>query len=1128
MNEPLDPENTQGQLPVSTPDQPTADLESGGGESLAGALDALEALIRHSRDGFVAETGLLLPDVPVLYAGSAQDSSDPADSSPPAAYAAPPAPESAATTLHAPAPDSRREMESRLLQSLDVVVDRALREVNAELRSRILTEMLGEVRDILASVDLSPVPATPATRADETLAPVAATIASSAVDNQTSDPMTSTQPPAAEPVVAAALADMPRTYDPVQLEQHWYGCWEERGDFKPSGQGQSYCIMLPPPNVTGSLHMGHAFQDTLMDALIRWQRMCGRDVLWQAGTDHAGIATQMVVERQLAQRGQSREAMGREAFTEAVWDWKAQSGGTIMRQLRRMGTSMDWSRERFTLDEGLSAAVTEVFVRLYEEGLIYRGKRLVNWDPVLHTAISDLEVIAEEEQGHLWHIQYPLANGNGHVVVATTRPETLLGDAAIAVHPEDDRYRALVGSRVVLPLTGRTIPVIADEYVDPAFGSGCVKITPAHDFNDYAVGARHGLPRINIFTPDARINDNGPAPYRGLDRYEARKLIVADLESRGLLLRVDDHKLMVPRGDRSGAVIEPYLTDQWYVRIAPLAEPAIRAVQEGKVRFVPENWSKTYFEWMNNIQDWCISRQLWWGHRIPAWYDDRRRVHVGRSEAEIRAREGLGPEVTLTQDSDVLDTWFSSALWPFSTLGWPESTAELKRYYPTSVLVTGFDIIFFWVARMMMFGIKFMGDVPFREIYIHGLVRDAEGQKMSKSRGNVLDPIDLIDGIALEALVAKRTQGLMKPQEAPRIEAATRRQYPDGIPGFGTDALRFTFASLATQGRDVRFDLGRIEGNRNFCNKLWNATRFVMGGLDPDSGPLPLNPEGLGVAERYIRSRLAAVTRDVDLAFASYRFDLAAQALYEFAWNEYCDWYLELTKTVLQDPGATPAARLATQATLVHVLDALLRLLHPLMPFITEDLWQRLRGWTGAGVATIQHAAWPDAGLPVDSAAEAEVAWIKEFVLGVRRIRGEMNIPPGKPLKVLLQPGSMDEAAWLESARPFLLNLARLAELQVAGPEVPESATALAGQSTLLIPLADLIDPEAESRRLGKEIERLKGDRDRTEAKLANASFVERAPAEVVGKERSRLAEINDALERLEAQQQRVLAMRPD
>ncbi len=752
---------------------------------------------------------------------------------------------------------------------------------------------------------------------------------------------------------------MDKTYDPRAIEERWYRHWEAQGYFRPSGQGRPYCIMIPPPNVTGSLHMGHAFQDTIMDALIRYHRMDGDDTLWQPGTDHAGIATQMVVERQLAAEGKTRHDLGREAFIERVWEWKAQSGGRITQQLRRMGCSLDWSRERFTMDEGLSRAVREVFVRLHDKGLIYRGKRLVNWDPVLQTAVSDLEVISEEEQGHLWHIRYPVADGEGHVVVATTRPETLLGDCAVAVHPDDERYRHLIGQRLQLPLTGRTIPVIADEHVDPEFGSGCVKITPAHDFDDYQVWQRHkdepaiaeqphgGL--INIFTPEARIADDAliPEAYRGLDRYEARERLIEDLKAQGLLEKVEDHRLMVPRGDRSGAVIEPYLTDQWFVKIRPLAEPAIEAVESGRIRFVPDNWKNTYFEWMRNIEDWCISRQIWWGHRIPAWYDPEGNVYVGRSEGEVRNRNELPADLPLTQDEDVLDTWFSSALWPFSTLGWPDQTHELERYYPTSVLVTGFDIIFFWVARMIMMGLEFMGDVPFREVYIHGLVRDAHGQKMSKSKGNVLDPIDLIDGIDLESLVKKRTTGLMQPQMAAKIEKQTRAEFPDGIPAFGTDALRFTFAALASTGRDINFDLGRIQGYRNFCNKIWNAARYVFMNLE---GADLAGERRYTLADRWIRTRLDETVETVRAALDGYRFDHAASALYDFIWHDYCDWYLELSKPALAGD-ADAAEKRATRATLVEVLDVALRLLHPIMPYLTEEIWQRVRPYLDAPAA---------------------------------------------------------------------------------------------------------------------------------------------------------------------------------
>jgi len=929
-------------------------------------------------------------------------------------------------------------------------------------------------------------------------------------------------PEAAEPRDLLA-----KTYEPHALERAIYAAWEQAGHFAPAGAGEPYCIMLPPPNVTGSLHMGHAFQHTLMDALIRYRRMRGASALWQGGTDHAGIATQMVVERQLAGEGQSRHDLGREQFLKRVWDWKAQSGGRITEQMRRLGTAVDWSRERFTMDAGLSRAVTEVFVRLYAEGLIYRGKRLVNWDPVLHTAVSDLEVVSEEEAGHLWHIKYPLVTGAGHLVVATTRPETLLGDAAVAVHPDDERYRSLIGQQLTLPLTGRTIPVIADTYVDKAFGSGCVKITPAHDFNDYEVGKRHDLPQINILSPDAKIALPG-SPYDGLDRYAARKRIVADLEAHGLIDKIEDHKLKVPRGDRTSAVIEPYLTDQWYVKIAPLAQPAIRAVEDGRIKFIPENWTKTYYDWMHNIQDWCISRQIWWGHRIPAWYDDAGQVYVGRSEEEVRAQHKLGTR-TLRQDEDVLDTWFSSALWPFSTLGWPDETSELKKFYPTSVLVTGFDIIFFWVARMIMLGLKFMEDVPFREVYVTGLVRDAEGQKMSKSKGNILDPLDLIDGIALDDLLAKRTTGLMQPQMAKRIEQATRKQFPHGIPAFGTDALRFTLASLATQGRDIKFDLGRIEGYRNFCNKLWNAARYVLMNTEGRDCGLGSDPRRFTLAERWIWARTAQTAREFEQALAEYRFDLAAQAIYAFIWDEYCSWYLELSKVVLTDANADAAVARGTRYTLVQVLETALRLLHPLMPFITEAIWQKLAPLAGKTGTSIMQQSFPriDAtDIAADEGAIAEMTWVMQTITGVRNIRGEMDINPGKPLAVLLQ-GDARDRDYLERNRHYLLGLARLREIAWldADKTPPESATALVGHMKVLIPLAGLIDKEAELARLDKDIEALEKNLAREQAKLSNHSFVERAPANVVAEAKARIAAFEAQLAQLKGQRERVAAL---
>jgi valyl-tRNA synthetase len=939
---------------------------------------------------------------------------------------------------------------------------------------------------------------------------------------------------------------MEKTYDPHAIEQRWYETWEQQGYFAPGGQGPAYCIMIPPPNVTGSLHMGHAFQDTIMDSLIRFHRMKGDNTLWQAGTDHAGIATQMVVERQLAAEGKSRHDLGRDEFIQRVWQWKGESGGNITRQLRRMGASLDWSRERFTMDEGLNEAVKEVFVRLHEEGLIYRGKRLVNWDPVLHTAVSDLEVLSEEENGFLWHMRYPLADGGGYLVVATTRPETMLGDAAVAVHPDDERYRHLIGQKVRLPFTERLVPIIADDYVDPAFGTGCVKITPAHDFNDYQVWTRHrdetaiaDLPHgglINIFTRSAAIVDldheNGaliPEDFRGLDRVAARKLVVELLGENGLLEKTDDHKLMVPRGDRSGAVIEPLLTDQWYVKVGPLAAPAIKAVEDGTIRFVPDNWKNTYYEWMRNIEDWCISRQIWWGHRIPAWYDDKGDVYVGRSEEEVRAKHKLDASVALTQDDDVLDTWFSSALWPFSTLGWPQQTDALKTFYPTSVLVTGFDIIFFWVARMIMMGMKFMdGQVPFKEVYIHGLVRDSHGQKMSKSKGNVLDPIDLIDGIELEALVTKRISGMMQPHLAQKIEKATRKEFPEGIPAFGTDALRFTFAALASTGRDINFDLGRVEGYRNFCNKLWNASRYVlMNTEEQDCGQHGGELER-SAADRWIISLLNQTESVVESTLREYRFDHAAQAIYEFTWNEYCDWYLELSKPVLTNEASSPAQQRGTRHTLVNVLEVLLRLTHPLMPYITEEIWQRVAPLAGKTGATIMRQRYPVSEKDkIDETAVREMEWVKGVILGVRQIRSGMNIAPGKPLPVLLQNASSEDRERLTNNRNYIDFLARTESVTVLGAneEAPESATALVGNMKVLIPMAGLIDKDAEIARLTKEIDRIKNDIPRIEGKLSNESFVAKAPAEVVEKEKARLSEMRAAVDSLTTQLERIKKM---
>ncbi len=900
---------------------------------------------------------------------------------------------------------------------------------------------------------------------------------------------------------------MDKTFQPADIESRWYSHWESQGYFAPQGGDRPYAIMIPPPNVTGSLHMGHGFQEAIMDALIRYHRMAGDDTLWQVGTDHAGIATQMVVERQLQSAGTDRHELGREAFIEKVWEWKAESGGNITRQLRRLGSSLDWSRERFTMDEGLSAAVQQVFIRLYREGLIYRGQRLVNWDPALHTAISDLEVVAEEEQGHLWHFRYPLSDGTGHVTVATTRPETMLGDTAIAINPEDDRFAHLLGRQVRLPLCERDIPIIADDYVDPAFGSGCVKITPAHDFNDYAMGQRHGLEVINILNADASISDAAPAAYQGLDRFAARDQIVADMDRLGLLEKVEAHTLKVPRGDRSGVVIEPWLTRQWYVDARKLAGPAIAAVENGDIRFVPKQWENTYFAWMRDIQDWCISRQLWWGHRIPAWYDVDGTIYVGENEESVRSENGLAPDTPLHRDEDVLDTWFSSALWTFATLGWPEETPELQKFHPTSVLVTGFDIIFFWVARMIMMTLHCRGEVPFHEVYVHGLVRDADGQKMSKSKGNVLDPIDLIDGIDLESLVQKRTAGMMQPQLAKAIEETTRKHYPAGINAYGTDALRFTFYSLASTGRDIKFDIGRIEGYRNFCNKIWNAARYVlMNSEGEDCGQVASAPVELHLVDRWIVSRLQETITDVHRAVGNYRFDLAAQSLYDFIWNEYCDWYLELSKPVLRDSAAGAAALRGTRQTLIRVLETWLRLLHPFMPFITEEIWQSVAPLAGVSGPSIMLQTLPQADdARVDKAANAEIEWLKAVILGVRVIRGEMGIGPGTKVPLLLRNGTAQDRQRLDGNATFLEQMARLESVTWLTGEAPAAATAIVGELELLVPLAGLIDLDAELARLDREADRLAQDITRLEKKLANAGFVEKAPAAVVEKEREKL-----------------------
>lgn len=905
-----------------------------------------------------------------------------------------------------------------------------------------------------------------------------------------------------------------KVFDPSKIEAKWSNLWEQGGFYKPSHNGNtSYCIMIPPPNVTGSLHMGHAFQDTIMDALVRFHRMRGDNTLWQVGTDHAGIATQMVVERQLQQKGSSRHDLGREKFIEKVWEWKQESGNTITQQLRRLGASVDWSRERFTMDDGLSAAVNKTFVDLYREGLIYRGQRLVNWDPVLHTAISDLEVESEEEQGHMWHIRYPLADSSEYLVVATTRPETMLGDVAVAVHPDDKRYAKFIGKLLKLPLTDRQIPVIADDYVDPEFGTGCVKITPAHDFNDYAVGMRHKLNLINILTSDAKINTNAPEQYQGLDRFDARKKIIKDLTAQDLLEKTEPHTLKVPRGDRSNAVIEPFLTDQWFVKIESLAQPAIEAVKSNKIQFVPENWTKVYYDWMNNIQDWCISRQLWWGHRIPAWYDAAGKIYVGYDEADVRKTYNLSPEYSLKQDSDVLDTWFSSALWPFSTLGWPAQTVELEKFYPTNVLVTGFDIIFFWVARMIMFGLKFTGEVPFKEVYIHGLIQDQNGQKMSKTKGNVLDPLDLIDGIGLEELVAKRVKGLMQPQMQQKIEQDTRKQFPDGIQAFGTDALRFTYCALATNGRHIRFDLKRLEGYRNFCNKLWNAARYVLMNIETldAAEQLDLKTEynNLNLVDKWILSRWDQAKTNVIKHYANYRFDFIANYLYEFVWNEFCDWYLELAKPTLNDEIHSKA----TRKTLKFVLGEILQVLHPIMPFITEELWEKI---PKAEQSLLINHSFPAVNDLVNLDIENTVNELQQIILGVRNIRGEMNISPNKVLPVLIVNANPKNKQLINENANLLKSLAKLSDITFlsANDPQPASATALAGEMQILIPMQGLIDKDAELARLTKELDKLNKELKKATDKLANESYIQKAPQEVVAKDRQNLADLQIAVQK--------------
>ncbi|WP_411753566.1 valine--tRNA ligase [Serratia sp. (in: enterobacteria)] len=952
--------------------------------------------------------------------------------------------------------------------------------------------------------------------------------------------------------------DLDTAYDPTQIEQKLYDHWESQGYFKPNGDTsqESFCIMIPPPNVTGSLHMGHAFQQTIMDTMTRYQRMQGKNTLWQAGTDHAGIATQMVVERKIAaEENKTRHDYGRDAFIDKIWQWKDESGGTITRQMRRLGNSVDWERERFTMDEGLSNAVKEVFVRLYKEDLIYRGKRLVNWDPKLRTAISDLEVENRESKGSMWHLRYPLADGattaegKDYLVVATTRPETVLGDTGVAVNPEDPRYKDLIGKEIILPLVGRRIRIVGDEHADMEKGTGCVKITPAHDFNDYEVGKRHGLPMINILSFDGDILEVAevfdtlgevstaysgelPAQFRGLERFAARKAVVAAFDELGLLEEIKPHDLTVPYGDRGGVVIEPMLTDQWYVRTAPLAKVAVEAVEQGEIQFVPKQYENMYFSWMRDIQDWCISRQLWWGHRIPAWYDAEGKVYVGRTEEEVRRENNLGADVQLHQDEDVLDTWFSSGLWTFSTLGWPEQTPDLKTFHPTSVLVSGFDIIFFWIARMIMLTMHFVKDengkpqVPFKTVYMTGLIRDDEGQKMSKSKGNVIDPLDMVDGISLEDLLEKRTGNMMQPQLAEKIRKRTEKQFPNGIEPHGTDALRFTLAALASTGRDINWDMKRLEGYRNFCNKLWNASRFVLMNTEAHDCGFNGGEMQLSLADRWILAEFNRTVKAYREALDTYRFDIAAGILYEFTWNQFCDWYLELTKPVVIN--GSEAEQRGTRNTLITVLEALLRLAHPIIPFITETIWQRVKPLTGETADTIMLQPFPafDAALE-DQQALNDLEWIKQAITAVRNIRAEMNIAPSKQLEVLLRNANGDAQRRVQENQSFIERLARLSSITLlpAGEKGPVSVTKLVDGAELLIPMAGFIDKDAEIARLSKEMGKLDGEIASIEGKLSNEGFVARAPEAVVAKERERLAACKEGKVKLQEQQATIAAL---
>lgn len=957
---------------------------------------------------------------------------------------------------------------------------------------------------------------------------------------------------------------MEKTFTPSDIEQSLYKSWEDQGYFSPTGEGDGYCIAIPPPNVTGSLHMGHAFQQTIMDTLIRYQRMQGKNTLWQTGCDHAGIATQMVVERKIAaEEDKTRHDYGREAFIDKVWEWKEESGGTIGKQMRRLGNSIDWSRERFTMDDGMSEAVQEVFVRLFEDDLIYRGKRLVNWDPKFHTAISDLEVENKDKKGHMWYLRYPLANGEktaegkDYLVVATTRPETVLGDTGVAVNPKDERYKDLIGKHILLPLVNRLIPIVGDDHADMEKGTGCVKITPAHDFNDNEVGKRHNLPLINILNKNAEIlaeaevyNGTGevsdaydtalPAEFAGLDRFVARKAIVAKFDELGLLVEVKEHDLVAPYGDRSGVIIEPLLTDQWYVRAGPLAEPAVDAVKSGEIEFVPKQYENMYFSWMKDIQDWCISRQLWWGHRIPAWYDENENVYVGRTEEEVRAKHNIPADISLKQDDDVLDTWFSSALWTFSTLGWPKNTEDLKNFHSTDVLVTGFDIIFFWVARMIMMTMHFNKDesgkpqVPFKKVYVTGLIRDENGDKMSKSKGNVIDPLDMIDGISLDELLEKRTGNMMQPKLAAKIAKLTKKEFPDGIEAHGTDALRFTLTSVATTGRDISWDMKRLEGYRNFTNKLWNASRYVLMNTEEHDCGKDSNAEmEFSLADRWILGQFQQTVKTVHEAFETFRFDLASQALYEFTWNQFCDWYLELTKPVFFK--GNEAQQRATRHTLVNVLESLLRLMHPIMPYITETIWQRVVPLTnfienngsklGNSIMVQSFPAFDES--QCDQQAIDDLEWVKQFIVAIRNIRGEMDISPSKELPVLLKNVSVNDQRRIDENQQFLSALAKLESITILADndEAPLSATAVVGDLSVLIPMAGLIDKDAEIARLTKSIEKLSKEADKTRSKLSNEKFVGKAPEAVINKEKAKLAEAESALEKLQDQVTQIEAL---